>query len=98
MRKCECFPFAHFIEFVEMSFFKFVSLLSFNRFFERDVSGVREYFRKRYGYECAGYPLFEDLTRDDNIDVEVSCSGYTKEMEKDLLQVNGRQMRNNEKY
>lgn len=57
------------------------------RFFERDVNCVREYFRRRFGYECAGFPSFDDLTRDDNLDVEVSCSGFTKEMERDILQV-----------
>lgn len=60
-------------------------------YFERDVKGVIDLFRKKYGYESAGYPKFEDLIRDDNMDVEVSCSGYgfTKEMEKDLLQEYG---------
>lgn len=59
------------------------------RFFERDVNCVREYFRRRFGYECAGFPLFDDLKRDDNLDIEVHCSGFTKEMEKDLLQEYG---------
>lgn len=59
------------------------------RFFERDVNGVREYFRRRFGYECAGYPSFDELERDDDLDIEVSCSGFTKEMEKDILQEYG---------
>lgn len=59
------------------------------RFFERDVNGVREYFRRRFGYESAGYPTFYELERDDNMDIEVACSGFTKEMEKDLLQEYG---------
>ncbi|XP_055316907.1 serine/threonine-protein kinase RIO2 [Sitodiplosis mosellana] len=58
-------------------------------FFERDVNGVREYFRRRFGYECAGYPTFDELERDDNLDIEVACSGFTKQMEKDLLQEYG---------
>lgn len=60
-------------------------------FFDRDVKGVIELFKKKYGYESAGYPKFEDLVRDDNLDIEVSCSGYgfTKEMEKDILQEYG---------
>lgn len=61
----------------------------FVRFFERDVNGVREYFRRRFGYECAGFPSFDDLERDDNLDIEVSCSGFTKQMEKDILQEYG---------
>lgn len=59
------------------------------RFFERDVNGVREHFRRRFGYESAGFPSFDDLERDDDLDIEVSCSGFTKEMEKDLLQEYG---------
>lgn len=66
-----------------------ISLTSSTRLFERDVNCVREYFRRRFGYECAGYPVFEELTRDDNMDVEVSCSGFTKQMEKDILQAYG---------
>lgn len=58
-------------------------------FFERDVNGIREYFRRRFGYESAGFPLFDELIRDDSLDVEVSCSGFTKEMEKELLQEYG---------
>lgn len=54
-------------------------------YFDRDVQGVREYFRKKFGYESEDYPKFNDLEREDNLDVEVSCSGFTKEMERDLL-------------
>lgn len=53
------------------------------------MTGVREYFRRRFGYECAGYPSFDELERDDNLDIEVACSGFTKEMEKDLLKEYG---------
>lgn len=60
-------------------------------YFDRDVEGVKQLFKQRFGYESEDYPKFEDLTRDDDMDVEVSCSGYgfTKEMEKDLLQEYG---------
>jgi RIO kinase 2 len=54
-------------------------------YFERDVNGVRDLFRKKYGFDSEDYPKFEDLERDDSLDVEVSCSGFTKEMEKDLM-------------
>lgn len=53
------------------------------------MNGVREHFRRRFGYECAGYPTFDELERDDNLDIEVACSGFTKQMEKDLLQEYG---------
>jgi RIO kinase 2 len=54
-------------------------------YFDRDVTGVRELFRRKYAYESEDYPKFEDLERDDDLDREVLCSGFTKEMEKDLL-------------
>lgn len=56
-------------------------------FFDRDVQGVRELFRKKFGYESEEYPRFSDLERNDELDREVLCSGYgfTQEMEDDLL-------------
>lgn len=54
-------------------------------YFDRDVTGVRDLFRKKFGFDSEDYPKFEDLQRDDSLDVEVSCSGFTKEMEQDLL-------------
>lgn len=54
-------------------------------YFDRDVTGVREMFKKKFGFEGEEFPKFEDLERDDDLDREVSCSGFTKEMEKDLL-------------
>jgi RIO kinase 2 len=54
-------------------------------YFDRDVTGVRDLFRKKFGFDSEDYPKFEDLKRDDALDVEVSCSGFTKEMEQDLL-------------
>ncbi|XP_053681320.1 uncharacterized protein LOC128732175 [Anopheles nili] len=57
-------------------------------YFDRDVQGVRELFRKKFGYESEDFPRFCDLERDDELDREVLCSGYgfTQEMENDLLQ------------
>lgn len=54
-------------------------------YFDRDVNGIRDLFKKKFGFESDDYPKFEDLQRDDDLDIEVSCSGFTKEMEKDLL-------------
>ncbi|XP_053959867.1 uncharacterized protein LOC128864292 [Anastrepha ludens] len=60
-------------------------------FFERDVNCVREMFRRKFGYESEDYPKFTDLKREDDLDAEVHCTGYgfTKEMERDLLQEYG---------
>lgn len=48
-------------------------------------------FKRKFGYESTDYPTFESLTREDDLDVEVSCSGYgvTKDEEQDLLQEYG---------
>ncbi|EDS42201.1 serine/threonine-protein kinase rio2 [Culex quinquefasciatus] len=55
-------------------------------YFDRDVQGVRDLFRKKYGYESEEHPKFSDLEREDELDREVLCSGYgfTQEMEEDL--------------
>lgn len=60
-------------------------------YFDRDVQGVRDLFKKKFGYESEEYPKFEDLDREDDLDREVSCSGYgfTKEMETEMLQEYG---------
>lgn len=54
-------------------------------FFDRDVNCVRDFFKRRFGYESSLYPTFGDIKREDVLDVEVSASGFTKQMEKDLL-------------
>merc|ERR1719433_1637701 len=53
-------------------------------FFDRDVTGVRDFFRRRFNYESMDAPCFEDVHRTDAMDAEVSASGVTKKMEKDL--------------
>ncbi|XP_032259833.1 serine/threonine-protein kinase RIO2 [Halichoerus grypus] len=52
-------------------------------YFDRDVKCIRDFFMKRFGYESELYPTFTDIRREDSLDVEVSASGYTKEMEAD---------------
>lgn len=53
--------------------------------FERDVNCIRDFFKRRFAYESELYPTFEDISREDCIDVEIRASGLTKQMEKDLL-------------
>jgi RIO kinase 2 len=53
-------------------------------YFERDVQCVRNFFKKRFSYESELYPTFAEIEREDNLDVEVAVSGFTKEMEQDL--------------
>jgi len=55
--------------------------------FDRDVNCLRDFFRRRFGFESAeAPPTFDaDVTRVDALDAEISASGITREMEKDLL-------------
>ncbi|CAL9708290.1 unnamed protein product [Knipowitschia caucasica] len=52
-------------------------------YFDRDVKCIRAFFAKRYNYESELYPTFQDIRRSCSLDVEVSASGFTKEMEQD---------------
>ncbi|KAI8434441.1 hypothetical protein MSG28_012466 [Choristoneura fumiferana] len=72
--------------------------LKLHRYFDRDVRCVREFFKKRFGYESSLYPKFSDLERDDDIDKEVACSGYRRagDVDDDLLQVDA-SIQNDEK-
>ncbi|XP_026674740.1 serine/threonine-protein kinase rio2 isoform X2 [Ceratina calcarata] len=58
-------------------------------YFERDVNCVRDFFKRRFAYESELYPTFDDVSREDCIDVEIKASGLTKQMEKDLLREMG---------
>nr|XP_021191212.2 serine/threonine-protein kinase RIO2 [Helicoverpa armigera] len=60
-------------------------------YFDRDVRCVREFFKKRFGYESDLYPKFSDLERDDELDTEIACSGYkrTKDVDNELLEQMG---------
>uniref|UniRef100_A0A8C3YTI5 Serine/threonine-protein kinase RIO2 n=1 Tax=Catagonus wagneri TaxID=51154 RepID=A0A8C3YTI5_9CETA len=50
-------------------------------YFDRDVKCIRDFFMKRFSYESELFPTFSDIRREDSLDVAVSASGYTKEMQ-----------------
>ncbi|KAK5871390.1 hypothetical protein PBY51_004274 [Eleginops maclovinus] len=52
-------------------------------YFDRDVKCIRDFFARRYNYESELYPIFKDIKRSCSLDVEVSASGFTKDMERD---------------
>ncbi|XP_075397423.1 serine/threonine-protein kinase RIO2 [Tenrec ecaudatus] len=52
-------------------------------YFDRDVKCIRDFFMKRFTYESELYPTFSDIRRETSLDVEVSASGYTKELQAD---------------
>ncbi|XP_034026062.1 serine/threonine-protein kinase RIO2 [Thalassophryne amazonica] len=52
-------------------------------YFDRDVKCVRDFFAKRYNYESELYLTFKDIRRSCSLDIEVSASGFTKDLERD---------------
>ncbi|XP_007940729.1 serine/threonine-protein kinase RIO2 [Orycteropus afer afer] len=52
-------------------------------YFDRDVKCIRDFFMKRFSYESELSPTFDDIRREDSLDIQVSASGYTKEMQAD---------------
>ncbi|XP_068167249.1 serine/threonine-protein kinase RIO2 [Antennarius striatus] len=52
-------------------------------YFDRDVKCVRDFFAKRFNYESELFPTFKDIRRSCSLDVEVSASGFTKDLERD---------------
>lgn len=55
-------------------------------FFNRDVRCLQDFFRRRFNYESELAPDFLDIERVDALDAEVSASGMTRQMEKDILE------------
>lgn len=53
-------------------------------YFDRDVNCVREFFKKRFGYESELYPKFSDIERDSTLDLETAASGFSKEVKEEL--------------
>jgi len=62
-----------------------VSHANAEMYFDRDVNCIREFFKKRFNYESHLYPIFEDVIREEFLDIEVSASGFTKNMDQLLL-------------
>ncbi|XP_015704985.1 serine/threonine-protein kinase RIO2 [Coturnix japonica] len=52
-------------------------------YFDRDVTCIREFFKKRFNYESELFPEFKDIRRESSLDIEIAASGYTKEMQED---------------
>ncbi|KAL6465646.1 hypothetical protein MHYP_G00257790 [Metynnis hypsauchen] len=52
-------------------------------YFDRDVKCVRDFFIRRFNYESELYPTFKDIRKACSLDVEISASGYTKELQLD---------------
>lgn len=53
-------------------------------YFDRDVHCIREFFKKRFGYESELFPKFSDIERDDVLDLETAATGFSKEVREEL--------------
>ncbi|CAI2292727.1 unnamed protein product [Caenorhabditis sp. 36 PRJEB53466] len=53
-------------------------------YFDRDVTCVRTFIKKRFGYESEDWPKFDEIERKGNMDVLLEASGFTKKMALDL--------------
>lgn len=53
-------------------------------YFERDVNCIRDFFKRRFGYESELYPTFQDVSREDSLDAEVKASGFARQIEKEI--------------
>lgn len=52
-------------------------------YFDRDVKCVRDFFIKRFNYESELHPSFSNIRKIHSLDVEISASGYDKELQQD---------------
>lgn len=54
-------------------------------YFDRDVQGVRQFFKKRFGFHGAAFPVLgRDIARKYNLDVQIEASGFSKAEEDDF--------------
>ncbi|CEF64700.1 Serine/threonine-protein kinase RIO2 [Strongyloides ratti] len=53
-------------------------------YFMRDVNCIRDFFKRRFNYESELAPSMKDIERIHNLDAELSASGFTKQMRRDL--------------
>ncbi|EDO34624.1 predicted protein [Nematostella vectensis] len=74
-----------------------ISHLNAQWYFDRDVQCIRDFFLRRFNYESELHPKFSDIKRMYDLDVEVSASGFTKDMEKCFEEVGGDENQDNEK-
>ncbi|GAV08672.1 hypothetical protein RvY_18331 [Ramazzottius varieornatus] len=54
-------------------------------YFDRDVACVRDFFKRKFDFESDEFPTFADVCREDSLDRELAASGFTKQMDSDLL-------------
>lgn len=53
-------------------------------YFNRDIEGVKQYFKKRFNILPDETPVFSDIKRKYNLDKEIAASGFSKDLEKEF--------------
>lgn len=53
-----------------------ISHLNAKQLFERDVNCIREFFKRRFNYESECFPKFDDIEKEDDMDIEIGVSGF----------------------
>eukprot|EP00026_Physarum_polycephalum_P007915 Phypoly_transcript_07986.p1 GENE.Phypoly_transcript_07986~~Phypoly_transcript_07986.p1 ORF type:complete len:515 (+),score=104.48 Phypoly_transcript_07986:153-1547(+) len=61
-------------------------------YFDRDVTCVRVFFQRRFGYETDSYPTFKDCVKEHDLDVLVAASGFTKEHQAEFDELSKEQL------
>src|SRR5271170_6959318 len=53
-------------------------------YFERDVQCIKTFFLRKFRFEAADAPQWEDVKREGKLDFEVEASGYGGKLEKEM--------------
>eukprot|EP00042_Codosiga_hollandica_P024539 m.104175 g.104175 ORF g.104175 m.104175 type:complete len:515 (+) comp51586_c0_seq4:95-1639(+) len=53
-------------------------------YFDRDVQCIRDFFKRRFGFDSSRYPRFSDTKREISLDLELHASGFNKSQDKEL--------------
>lgn len=55
-----------------------------HRYFDRDVTCIREFFARKFAFEPAHWPTLDDVTRQDTLDIAVAASGFNADLQKEF--------------
>lgn len=67
------------------------SHLNAEMYFDRDVTCIRVFFEKRFNFIGERWPKFKDCQNIHSLDVEISASGFTRDMEKEFQDLSKQQ-------
>ncbi|KAM9955519.1 hypothetical protein ACTFIW_008848 [Dictyostelium discoideum] len=67
------------------------SHLNAEMYFDRDVTCIRVFFEKRFNFIGERWPKFKDCQNIHSLDVEISASGFTRDLEKEFQDLSKQQ-------